>query len=241
MERARKSLRRKRVGNNPYPLLTDAEIEDAANGLYYDYRRAGEAVSLGNNLPVPIEDIAEHFLGYEIDFTETGIFSDPDVMGGIDFENNKIYVNTSVADHDGRYSFTVAHEIGHHVLHRDRYLQNAAGCENDILCRERGKKPQIEVEADRFAAALLMPTENLKNAVGRKVREIRTVGQARALANDLITEGGFNNVSNSAMINRLKDLGHLKKSIPYQGAKSRKTYGPPSPIKILKGALKKWR
>ena len=228
------------MGSNRYPLLLKAEIEDAANGLYYDYRRADKAVSLGSHLPVPVEDIAEHFLGYEIDFTETGIFSDPDVLGGIDFENNKIYVNTSVADHDGRYSFTVAHEIGHHVLHKDRYLQNAAGCENDILCREKGEKPQIEVEADRFAAALLMPAKNLNNAVGRKVRKIRTVGQARALANDLTTEGGFNNVSNSAMINRLRDLGHLKKSIPYQGAKSRKTYGPPSPIKILKAALKRW-
>lgn len=241
MGRARKSPRRKRVGNNPYPLLTDAEIEDAANGLYLDYHRGSEAVSLAINLPVPVEDIAEHFLGYEIDFVETGIFADPDVLGGIDFENNKIYVNTSVADHDGRYSFTVAHEIGHHVLHKDRYLQNTIGIENQILCRGRGEKPQIEIEADRFAAALLMPAENLKKAVGRKAWNIRTVGQARALAHDLITEGGFKNVSNSAMINRLRELRLLKKAIPYQGAKSRKTYGAPSPIRILRGALKKWR
>ena len=240
MVRGGKSPRRKRVGNKPYPFLTDAEIEDAANGLYLDYHRGSEAVSLANNLPVLVEDIAEHFLGYEIDFAETGIFADPEVLGGIDFELKKIYVNTSVADHEGRYSFTVAHEIGHHVLHRDRYLQNAADSENDILCRDTGEKPRIEVEADRFAAALLMPAEILKDIVGRKTRHIRTVGQARALANDLINECGFDNVSNSAMINRMKDLRLLEKNIPYQGAKSRNTYAPPSVINILRSAVRKW-
>ena len=57
------------MGNKSCPLLTDAEIEDAANGLYLDYHRGSEAVSLANNLPVLVEDIAEHFLGYEIDFS----------------------------------------------------------------------------------------------------------------------------------------------------------------------------
>ncbi len=228
------------MGNKPYPLLTDAEIEDAAKGLYLEYHRGVESVSHANNLPVLVEDIAEHFLGYEIDFSETGIFADPDVLGGIDFEHKKIYVNTSVADHEGRYSFTVAHEIGHHVLHRDRYLQNAADRENVTLCRDTGKKPRIEVEADRFAAALLMPAEILKKAVGQRSRHVKMVGQARALANHLITECGFDNVSNSAMINRMKDLRLLEKNIPYQGAKSRNTYAPPSVIKILRSAVRKW-
>ena len=96
------------MGNNSYPTLSDAEIEEAAYGCYSDYRRDNKAVPLAHDLPVPIEDIAERFLGYEIDFLDTGIFSDPDVLGGIDFDNNKIYVNASVADHDGRYNFTTA-------------------------------------------------------------------------------------------------------------------------------------
>ena len=149
-------------------------------------------------------------------------------------------MNTSVADHEGRYSFTVAHKIGHHVLHRDRYLQNAADSENNILCRDTGEKPRIEVEADRFAAALLMPAEILREAVGQRSRHVKTIGQARALANHLITECGFENVSNSAMINRMKDLRLLEKKISYQGAKSRKTYAPPSMIGILRNALRKW-
>ena len=217
--------------NNPYPERSDAVIEELANRLHAEYL-AHTALPL--NLPVPVEEIAEQFLGYEIDFSETGIFSDPDILGGIDFEKNKIYVNASVADHDGRYSFTVAHELGHHVLHRDHYLQSQSADDEKILCRMTGRKPQIEMEADRFAAALLIPSDHVSKAAAERVRKVRTIGQARAFANDLITKNGFSNVSNSAMINRLKDLGLLTRSIPYLGAKARKTHGPPSPLTFLK-------
>ena len=229
------------MGNNPYPELSDAEIEELANDFYSDYLGHNQSDPAPPEFPVPVEEIAEQFLDYEIDFSETGIFSDPDTLGGIDFERNKIYVNASVADHDGRYSFTVAHELGHHVLHREHYLQGQSTDDGEILCRETGNKPQIEIEADRFAAALLIPADKVSMAVAGKATKIGTVGQARALANDLITKSGFSNVSNSAMINRLKDLGLLAPGIPYQGAKARKTYGPPSTLMFLKRLISKYR
>ena len=229
------------MGNNPYPELSDAEIEELANDFYLDYLGHNQSEPAPPKLPVPVEEIAEQFLGYEIDFSETGIFSDPDILGGIDFDRNRIYVNASVADHDGRYSFTVAHELGHHVLHREHHLQRQSTDDGGILCRVKGKKPQIEMEADRFAAALLIPANNVSKAVAGKARKIGTIGQARVLANDLITKSGFCNVSNSAMINRLKDLGLLAPGIPYQGAKARKTYGPPSTLAFLKRLISKFR
>ena len=230
------------MGNNPYPERSDAEIEKLANRLHSEYLKHNQYNPISLNLPVPVEEIAEQFLGYEIDFSVTGMFADPDTLGGIDFEGNKIWVNNvSAADHDGRYSFTVAHELGHHVLHRDHYLQSQSTDDGEILCRVTGKKPQIEMEADRFAAAFLMPSDNVSKAVAGKARKIRTIGQARALANDLITNSGFTNVSNSAMINRLKDLGLLAPGIPYQGAKARKTYGPPSILAFLKRLFSNFR
>ena len=229
------------MGNNPYPEFSDAEIEELANDLYSDYLGHNQADPASLTVPVPVEEIAEQFLGYEIDWSKTGKFSDPDILGGIYFESNKICVNTSVADHEGRYHFTVAHELGHHVLHREHYLQRQSTDDGDFPCRVTGKKPQIEIEADRFAAALLIPADNVSKAVAGKGRKIRTIGQARALANDLITKSGFSNVSNSAMVNRLKDLGLLAPGIPYQGAKARKTYGPPSTLMFLKRLISKYR
>ena len=223
---------------NPYSKRSVAVIEELANRLHVEYL-AHNASPL--KLPVPVEEIAEQFLGYEIEFAETGIFSDPDVLGGIDFERNKIYVNVSVADHDGRYSFTVAHELGHHVLHRGHYLQNQSSDDQKLLCRMTGRKPQIEMEADQFAAALLIPSENVLKAAAEQVRKVRTIGQARALAKELVSNSGFSNVSNSAMINRLKDLNLLPSGIPYQGAKSTKLYGPPSHFTFLKKLIAKYR
>ena len=86
------------------------EVEELADGLNLLYCKHHTQFPL--TLPIPIEDIAEHYLGYSIDFADDGLFSDPDILGGIDFEENKIYVNASVEDHDGRYCFTIAHEVG---------------------------------------------------------------------------------------------------------------------------------
>jgi len=115
--------------------LYDDLIEEAAEGLLERYREfSGKNIS-----PVPVESIAEHLLGYTLEITDEGLFSDPNFLGGISFETNTIFVNASVEGHEGRYTFTVAHEIGHHVLHKDLYESQVAD-QSQILCREQKKK-----------------------------------------------------------------------------------------------------
>lgn len=65
-----------------------------------------------------------------------------------------ICVNKSHAPN--RKRFTVAHELGHYFLHRDRL---AVGIIDGILNREQGTTDPIEYEANEFAADLLMPEE----------------------------------------------------------------------------------
>jgi Zn-dependent peptidase ImmA (M78 family) len=200
-------------------------IEEAADHLLDEYRDfAG-----GLTLPVPIESIAEHFLKYDLEITDQGLFADPSFLGGISFETNTIFVNASIEDHEGRYTFTIAHEIGHHVLHRDIYDDLVAD-RSQILCREEKHKPLIEKQADRFAAALMMPRYILSDEVGKFSQKTpRTLGEALRLANYLINESGFENVSVSALINRLKDLGLIHQSIPYQTGvrwRSSRTWNP---------------
>ena len=219
-----------------YPERTDAGLEELADGLNCNY-----FADLGRPVtpPIPIEDMAEYFLGYSIEITDEGLFSDPDFLGGIDFEDNKIYVNASVEDHDGRYAFTVAHEIGHHVLHREAYLAGQSGSEPDILCRDTFEKPQIEIEADRFAAALLMPSTLVRAAYADLdgERKVKTIGQARGVANKLIKNAGFTNASNTAMINRLIDLKIIPSFVGYQTGQFRKNYGRPSLGQIIQGSF----
>ena len=193
--------------------LFDDLIEEAAESLLKRYQE----FSGGSILPVPVESIAEHLLGYDLEITDEGLFADPNFLGGISFETNTIFVNASVQSHEGRYTFTVAHEIGHHVLHKDIYEAQISD-HSQILCREQKKKPLIERQADRFAAALMMPRELVRNssAVQEQCRVAKTLSQAIELANSVKAECGFSNVSLSALVNRLKDLSLISDEIPYQ-------------------------
>ena len=85
------------------------------------------------------------FLGYEIEISDEGLFADPDYLGGIVFSENLIQVNASVEANEGRYNFTIAHELGHHVLHREIYLGASSDNASNILCRDTFEKPLIEV------------------------------------------------------------------------------------------------
>ena len=227
-----------------YPVRSTEEIEQLANRLLSDY--ANHIGSTFVNPPIPVEDIAEHYLGYSIEITNEGLFSDPQMLGGIDFDQMLILANVSVEQHDGRYSFTVAHEIGHHVLHRELFLKKEQSGDDEILCRDTKQKPQIEKEADRFAAALLMPSQAIHNAIQfiDEKSKIRTVGQARGLAAKVVKEGRFENVSNSAMINRLIDFGAISESIGYQNGRYRRYRQRPSVSQVVKrtvARLKFWK
>jgi len=195
-----------------FPTLETEEIEGRASDLLREYSsQSGWSVAA----PVPVERIAEAHLGYEIELTDEGLFSDPNFLGGITFEQNLIQVNGSVEEHEGRYNFTIAHEVGHHCLHKDELLKRqGATAEHDeqtIICRETGNKPMVEVQADRFAAALLMPQELVRKTFKSIHRQPIKINQrlphkARQIASEVISNGGFSNVSNTAMVNRLIDL-----------------------------------
>jgi Zn-dependent peptidase ImmA (M78 family) len=201
-------------------LLSDSAVEDIlfevieeqAEALLCSYQQFAGS----KDFPVPIESIAEHFLGYDLEITNEGLFANPEFLGGISFEEKVIYVNTSVEEHEGRYMFTVAHEIGHHVLHRELYDEHIQD-RSQILCREEKQKPLIERQADRFAAALLMPRGMIQESrVIRSSTRPKSLSGAMNVAKGLQDECGFTNVSLSALVNRLRDLDLISGSIPYQ-------------------------
>ena len=162
-------------------------------------------------IPIPIESIAEHYLGYDIEITDEGVFANPLVLGGIVFDQKKIMVNTAAEAHEGRYSFTLAHEVGHHVLHKAIF----ESANNDtMVCREDANKPIEERQADHFAGALLMPEDRMRQLYSDlKIPKRQYSGKAmKAVARRVMTAGGFSNVSNQAMIVRLRQLGLTKET-----------------------------
>ncbi len=166
-----------------------------------------------------VEVLAEQVLGYDLEITSDGIFQDPNILGGISFEQNTIYVNASVEAHEGRYNFTLAHEIGHHVLHKDLYLALYAG-QDGIMCREQAQKPLVERQADRFAAALLMPSSEICR-LAKTFSKPKKLSSALQLARHVQKDLCLEHVSLSAILNRLIDLKLVSEGVPYQSGNGR--------------------
>ena len=78
--------------------------------MYYDYLKRADIQYL--TLPVPVEYIAETCLGYTIDFVDDGIFSDPEILGGIDFiENKRKNKNTKIINYKKNILTIIKHFI----------------------------------------------------------------------------------------------------------------------------------
>jgi Zn-dependent peptidase ImmA (M78 family) len=185
-----------------WPKLSNDYIEAKAAS----FRNAALThLEVENKGPVPVELIAEHYLGYELDFVENDATLSPNVIGGIDFDSKTIIVNSAIESHIGRYSFTIAHEIAHHVLHRDLFVKTRA--DQSIMCRGGAKRPIEEVQADRFAEALLMPKEQVIEAYHSLQTARHLFRKSRiVLAAKVIKASGLTNVSASAMDMRLQHL-----------------------------------
>lgn len=74
----------------------------------------------------------------------------------------------------GRINFTIAHELGHYLLHRRRREDFKCGTQ-DLLDWETQTKT-MESEADRFAAMLLMPLDDYRKQVGAARVDIDVIG-----------------------------------------------------------------
>lgn len=99
--------------------------------------------------PINAERLAESY--FELDF-DCGKLNETE-LAGLKVAEKKIYINESRAEelaaNFGLKNFTIAHELGHWVLHRDLI----------------GEHPQqMEREADKFATYLLMPENFVREA-----------------------------------------------------------------------------
>jgi len=102
----------------------------------------------------------------------------------------RIYFDSN--EHYNRQRFTVAHELGHHVL---GHTQDGEYHRDNVGNYSTGTVNYSEIEANQFAAELLMPEDAIRQLVSRE-----GVDSTWRLANIF-------NVSEAAMHWRLKSLG----------------------------------
>ena len=180
-------------------ILSRTLIDDEAKKFLIKYRPD----ALKEATKLDLENLIENDLGLNIDYQNLDenhqilgatIFKDGymNVYNNGEKELKKFSKNTMVFDiklsedykQEGRFLFTLAHEIGHWILHRKHFfideqqqnifdlLENESR-DNFIICVKRNesamlyvrkKTPEewIEWQADNFASSLLMPKDIFK-------------------------------------------------------------------------------
>jgi hypothetical protein len=69
----------------------------------------------------------------------------------------------------GRINFTLAHELGHYLVHRTQF-PGGLQCSAEDMAKWDSDYGQIEQQANEFAAGLLMPRDDFANQVSPKKR-----------------------------------------------------------------------
>ena len=151
------------------PFLHAKQIEAEADLLIAEYGERYEVVVAS---PIPVDELAELHLQLTLEYLDMqSLFPNADVHGAIWFEDGRIGIAQSLdpdsnPNRQGRYHFTLAHEIGHWRLHRTYYLKNPherrlfddGTSRPDVVCRSGDRQP-VEWQANAFAAHLLMPRQ----------------------------------------------------------------------------------
>ncbi|GJL85790.1 MAG: ImmA/IrrE family metallo-endopeptidase [Micavibrio sp.] len=124
--------------------------------------------------PIPIEDVAKA-LGAKVIYSPLN----DDHSGMIYAERNgRIIIGINSFHHPNRQRFTLAHEIAHLVLHKKDLLEqvhidkNANGRRLNRDNRSSEGEDKMEIEANKFAAELLMPTEMVEKDIKHKSIDI---------------------------------------------------------------------
>jgi Zn-dependent peptidase ImmA (M78 family) len=151
--------------------------------------------------PVDVESIAQK-LGLRVLYEDLG----EDVSGVLITSTSGANVVVQAADHTNRQRFTIAHEIGHYRLKHQFDGEHVHVDRGNFISRRdstssTGLDPK-EIEANQFAASLLMPPDLLK-------KEVEDLGVPQLLDNHVAHLAKQFKVSEHAMTIRLTRLGLL--------------------------------
>jgi Zn-dependent peptidase ImmA (M78 family) len=141
-----------------------------------------------SSVPVPVEKIAKA-AGAIIRHSPL----DEELSGMIYIKNGQPIIGVNALHHPNRQRFTIAHEIGHLEMHRDLiteqiHVDKEFRVEMGVLNRDMRSAlgtEQVEIDANRFAAALLVPRPFIEEALKTQRSDIDDDAPIEALAKKL--------------------------------------------------------
>lgn len=133
------------------------------------------------SIPTPVEKIAK-LLGVQVRFSPL----DEELSGMIYIKDGVPIMGVNSLHHPNRQRFTIAHELGHFELHREMITSHVHVDKSfPVLMRNVTSSTgtdQVEVQANQFAAELLMPSEQLDQILSGKQFDIDDDGPIEEIA-----------------------------------------------------------
>lgn len=201
----------------------------------------------------PVAEIAErlkieHDLQINLDYDLGNSERGKKIFGMCQFRPNIIYIDRNLDPNGPRFRFTLAHELGHLVLHRKLFFdpaeldipQNQIPDDRTHLLSGRRKnmtpRDWLEWQANAFASAILMPRRTLKAAV----LELQTRLAIRRPGIIFVDDQPTNVVAYQTVISELKDVYQVSRTALEIRLKDleilydRRTFG--RPVKLFREA-----
>ena len=134
-----------------------------------------------NSSPTPVEKIAKA-MGAQVRFAPF----DEELSGMIHIKDGIPIIGVNALHHPNCQRFTIAHELGHLALHREMITTSIHVDKGfPALMRDaastKGTEP-LEIEANQFAAALLMPGALIDRELAGKQFDIEDDAPLEAIA-----------------------------------------------------------
>jgi hypothetical protein len=148
------------------PYFSYADIGNRAQVFLTQYHPSFE-------IPIPIEEIVDVKLGLDI-VPMPNLYKDFGLSGYLTRDRSAIFVDQFQADnYEEKYRFTLAHEIGHYILHGSFYEDLPFQTPDEYVAWRLSVPPEdmswFETHGDWFAGHVLVPTAPLEDICSKIV------------------------------------------------------------------------
>jgi len=164
---------------------------------FLELRREAEAFLAqthpSSTLPIPIEEIVEIEMGLEISIIER-LSERYGILGSITTNFKTFVVDAGIYRQTNRYRLTLAHEVGHLLLHPEQV--RAVACPTPELWKAAIQSipskdySRMEAQAHIFAGCLLVPKQPLLDSYEEAAR----LAESRGMDLSELGDAGFEDV-----------------------------------------------
>ncbi|MEY8214298.1 MAG: ImmA/IrrE family metallo-endopeptidase [Colwellia sp.] len=161
-----KSINQKKLDNENkdiIPFIGQSYIDNRVNNVFSHFKS-----KIKKNREVLLEPICDYLSEFnDIEFIYDEHLGESahgnEVLGKISLDTKKIFISSSLKRNSPRWRFTLAHELGHFLLHRKLFISdpstNIMDSQNSINWEDIDKTSvsRLEWQANSFASALLLP------------------------------------------------------------------------------------